>query len=78
MNPCTGRQWLHRIWWLSRPRCVRKTLMMRNGFSVGVLSCCWQNVQARFRSREKGNTVAIWDPRRIWQSAWASKREVVS
>jgi len=78
MDPCTGRQRLQLVWRVLRSGCPWKTLIMRNGFGDNGLQCFWRNVQARFCMRGRWEGEATCDPRRIWESAQAKKREVTS
>jgi len=66
------------LWWLSRPGCLWKFLIMRNGFNYSWWRSFWSNVQVRFGMRGKREGVAPSDRQQIWECSQAKKRKVTS
>jgi len=72
----SGRQRLQIIWKHSRPGCLRKILIMPNGFGDSGRRWFWRNVQVRFgRGGRRGGKAAS-EQWRICQSRQAKKRVV--
>jgi len=78
MDLCTGRQRLQIFWRLSRPGCLWKISIMWKRFGNSGLRCFWRNVLARFGRRGGRQGEAISNRRQIWESTWATLREVTS
>jgi len=78
MDPCTGRWGLQNFWTLSINGCLWKSSIMPNGFGDNGLRCLCRNLQVRFGRRVRMEGEATSDRRWIWESARATKCQVMS
>jgi len=78
MDPCTGSWRLKIFWRLSRLDYLWNISIMPNGFGNNGWWCFWRYVEVRFARRRRREGEATSNRRRIWESARAKNREVMS